>query len=376
METKTRAPGPRIAIAAPLSGSSAALGAEMARAATLAVEEVNLAGGIAGRAVVAEAVDDGGSLERGVTTARTLCTRPEVVGVVGPYNSHVAMATAEIYHAGALPVITPIVSNPAFTRLGFVNIFRFTNSDDETAAAIAGHLRSLGKRRAVVLETSTMYGQSMAGEFERAFRRRGGAILLRRAIAEGERDFGPLVRALPVDFDVMFYGGSFEGAFVLRAMREAGLRQLFAAGDGCWDRTGFLEPAGDAAEAGEGVLVLSATPEAGRVQGSREFADRYARRYGPIGNYAVNSFDSTRLLLTAMAAAASKGGSLNRSAISAEIRAIEFRGIAYPEPVAWDKAGENRAAVTALFVVERSCFRQVAEVPKSLPADPRRAASR
>jgi branched-chain amino acid transport system substrate-binding protein len=112
------------------------------------------------------------------------------------------------------------------------------------------------------------------------------------------------------------------------------------------------------------------------VQGSREFADRYARRYGPIGNYAVNSFDSTRLLLTAMAAAASKGGSLERSAISAAIRAIEFQGIAYPEPVAWDKAGENRAAVTALFVVERSRFRQVAEVPKSLPANPRRAASR
>jgi branched-chain amino acid transport system substrate-binding protein len=242
------------------------------------------------------------------------------------------------------------------------------------AAAIAGYLhRSLGKRRAVVLETPTMYGRSMAAEFECAFRQRGGQVLLRCAVGEGQRDFGSLVRALPKAFDLLFYGGSFEGAFILRALRAAGLSQLFAAGDGCWDRTGFLEPAGEAAMAGEGVLVLSATPEVGRVPGSGEFAARYAARHGPIGNYAVNAYDSTRLLLAAMAAAQAGQGGADRRGILSALRSIQFQGIAYPRPVAWDEKGENRAAVTALFVGEKSRFRQVAEIAKEpAPKEPAR----
>jgi hypothetical protein len=39
----------------------------------------------------------------------------------------------------------------------------------------------------------------------------------------------------------MIHLGSFEGAFLLRAMREAGVTQLFASGDGCWDVAYFLQ---------------------------------------------------------------------------------------------------------------------------------------
>src|SRR5206468_2730940 len=86
---------------------------------------------------------------------------------------------------------------------------------------------------------------------------------------EGERDFAGLVASMPAGFDVLFYGGSFEGVAILKALREAGLSQLMATGDGCWDVRNFLQPAGDLASSGEGVLVLSATPELRRVEGSR-----------------------------------------------------------------------------------------------------------
>ncbi|RWP50445.1 ABC transporter substrate-binding protein [Mesorhizobium sp.] len=148
-------------------------------------------------------------------------------------------------------------------------------------------------------------------------------------------------------------------------MRRAGLHQLFASGDGCWDAVNFLEPAGETATLGEGVLVLSATPEVGRVAGSSDFAARYAARFGPIGNYAVNSYDSARVLIAAIknAIAESKGNPSRRDVLTA-MRKLRFKGIAYGDPVQWDKKGDNLAAVTALHVVENGRFRQVAEIPQ------------
>jgi branched-chain amino acid transport system substrate-binding protein len=376
-----------IAVAAPLSGVSAHLGREMAQAARLAVEEHNASerAGVAG-SVVADVLDDAGDPRTGTALAADLCSRPEVLGVVGHYNSDVTLATAPVYAQAGLPMITPIVSNPALTERGWRGVFRLTNRDDATARAIAGYLRSrLGKRAAVVAQTPTTYGASMAEQFVAAFTGAGGEVVGRYPVAEGERDFADLVAGLPDGFDVAFYGGSFEGAGLLRAVRAAGLGQLFATGDGCWDVSGFLEPAGSAAEAGEGVLVLAASPQIGQVPGSAEFADRYAARYGPIGNYAVNSYDATRALLAALTDAALTDAALadavrddagltevdgggrrpGRAGVMAALGRLEFDGIAYPRPTRWDDHGDNLATATYLNVVAGGRYQQIAEVPNA-----------
>ena len=111
------------------------------------------------------------------------------------------------------------------------------------------------------------------------------------------------------------------------------------------------------------VLVLSAAPALGRVPGSREFADRYLKRYGPIANYAANSYDSARIVLAAIDAAARKTGGLpSRAEVLAAMRALHFQGIAYARPVEWDEKGDNRAAVIFLNVVEGDRFKEIGEV--------------
>ncbi len=336
----------------------------MTQAVELAIAERNERGGICGAMLAAEIADDAGDAGKGMGIARAFCEDPRVAGVVGHYNSDVTLAASPIYARDGLAMITPIASKPEITERGLSGIFRFTNRDDRTGAAIAGHLyRVGGKRRAVILETPTTYGRSMAEEFARSFLGLGGTIVLRQAVQEGQRDFSPLVRQLPESFDVLFYGGSFEGAFILRALRKAGLDQLFASGDGCWDRWNFIEVASDVASLGEGVVVLAATPEPGRVAGSLEFSRRYEQVHGPIGNYAVNSYDSARVLLAAIERAAeSHGRPPNRQEIVATMRASPFQGIAYHRPIEWDDKGDNVAATTALYVVKDRQFRQIAEI--------------
>jgi branched-chain amino acid transport system substrate-binding protein len=102
------------------------------------------------------------------------------------------------------------------------------------------------------------------------------------------------------------------------------------------------------------------------VPGSAEFAARYAERHGPMGNYAVNSYDSARVLLAAIRDAASRhdGPPSRREVIEAMLR-IRFKGIAYEAPVRWNEKGDNLAAVTSLNMVEDGRFREVAEIGQS-----------
>jgi branched-chain amino acid transport system substrate-binding protein len=353
-----------VGIGATLSGPYAGIGAEMKQAAELAIEEANDTGGIGGARLSAQAADDRSSAETAEVVAHQFCASNDLLGVIGHYSSDTSIAASKIYYQCGLAMISPIASNPALTDRGYGNTFRFTNRDDCTGRAIAGYLyRSFGKRRAVVIQSEYAYGKSMTNAFTDAFQRSGGQILVRENLTVGEREFGPLASVLPNDFDVLFYGGAFEGAPLLKAMREAGKTQLFAAGDGCWDITNFLEPAGDAATAGEGVLVLSATPAIGQVAGSQAFAERYRQRHGPITNYAVNSYDTARLLIQAIGHAAEAKHALpSRTEVIEAIRSIRFQGIAYRRPVEWDAKGDNTAAITALYVINGKRFRQIAEI--------------
>jgi branched-chain amino acid transport system substrate-binding protein len=111
--------------------------------------------------------------------------------------------------------------------------------------------------------------------------------------------------------------------------------------------------------------VLSAAPAVGRVPGSTEFAQRYAEKYGPIANYAANSYDSARLLLRAIQQAATTAKRLpTRAEVVAAMRGLTFQGIAYARPVTWDAKGDNVAAVIFVNVVEGERFREVGEITR------------
>jgi branched-chain amino acid transport system substrate-binding protein len=349
----------QIGVGVPLSGRGKALGREMANAVQLAIDEANAAGGLNGRPLEAVILDDQGNEEEGARAVREFLGNPAAVAAIGHYNSNVSLRVAPLYCSAGLALIAPIVSNPALTESGWSTVFRFTNRDDATARAIADYmLQKLGKRRAVLVETDTVYGKSMGVEFAKAFQFAGGSILQRHIIREGEEEFRPLVASFPREADSIFYGGTFEGAPLLKSLRARGDGRLLATGDGCWDVENFLSPAGAAAEEGEGVLVLSACPQLGDVPGSVEFAERYEKRFGPIKNYAVNSFDAARTLIEAVRAAA-REGSLTRARVAAALRKTHRQGIAYKRPVRWDDNGDNLSAVTALHEVEGGRFRQI-----------------
>lgn len=354
----------RIGVGAPLTGPAAGLGREMVQAIELAVEEANFEAPDC--PIETLVIDDCGDEQRGLAVARAFVEDELVAAVIGHYDSNVTLEAAPVYHIAGMPLIAPIVSNPRLTQSGWNTAFRFTNSDDATAEAIALHMiEQFGKRRVAVVETRTVNGASMAAEFSRAFLRHGGAVAERHRVKEGVTVFDGFVRALPDDMDCVFYCGTFEGALLLRALRSSGRTQLFATGDGCWDIDNFLGPAGSITEDGEGVLVLSACPELGCVDGAQDFADRYGAKHGPLANYAVNAYDAALVTTEAIRAAHGTSDMVERRKVLDALRQTKRQGVAYPDPVSFDDTGANVSALTALHVVKDGKFRQVASVART-----------
>ena len=357
----------RIGIGAPLTGGAATFGVEMKNAVEMAIEEQSGAGGVLGARLEAAGFDDEASDAKGQAGAAALCQDPAVLAVVGHVNSNVSITASSVYAGCGLAMLTPMSSNPGVTDRGLPNVFRLTNRDDHKGPGLAAYLyRRAGKRRAVVVDDQTAYGKGLADLFAGAFARLGGTVVARPTVKVGDRDFQPLLAGLPADFDVVFFGGIAEAPYLLQQMRERGLNQLFACGDGCWNVKGFIQPAGAAATKGEGVLILSAAPAIGRVPGSAAFAERYTKRFGPIANYALNSYDSARLVISAIQQAASAtGGRPTRADVVAALRKAQYQGVAYARPVTWDARGDNTAAVIFVNVVEGDRFKEVGEITRS-----------
>jgi len=354
----------RIGVAGPLTTPSATFGVEMRQAVDLAIDERNAAGGLLGAKVVAEVIDDQADAEKGKAAAKALCDDPQVLAVVGHVNSGVMLASEKVYAECGLPVLTPMASNPAITEQGLANIFRLTNRDDHKGPALARWLTTkMGKKSAVVVDDGTPYGKGIADQFSSGFAAAGGAVVSRWTAKAGQTDFTAEVAELPKGFDVLFFGGIKEGAYILKDMRKAGLNQVFACGDGCWSVGGFIKPAEGAAAAGEGVCILSAAPALGKVPGSSEFAERYKARFGPINNYAASSYDSARVVMSAIEAAATKkGGAPDRADVLAALKGAKFQGVAYAAPEAFDAKGDNIAAVIFVNDVDGDRFREIDQI--------------
>ena len=99
----------------------------------------------------------------------------------------------------------------------WTNVFRFTNRDERHSSGDHRHLRDeRQKARAIVVETQTVYGSSMSVHFVTAWKAPGGTVIDHHQVSEGCEDLVALVNGFSGDADLVFYGGTFEGARLLK----------------------------------------------------------------------------------------------------------------------------------------------------------------
>src|SRR5581483_8639016 len=96
----------RLGIGAPITGGSAAFGAQIRQGAEQAADDINAAGGILGQKIVTSVGDDRADPKDGVSVANKFAG-DRVKFVVGHFNSGVSMAASEVYRENGMLEITP-----------------------------------------------------------------------------------------------------------------------------------------------------------------------------------------------------------------------------------------------------------------------------
>ena len=154
----------KIAVGGPITGPSAATGAQMKNGVDQAAADINAAGGILGQKITVSYGDDVSDPKQGVSVANKF-SADGVKFVIGHYNSGVTIPSSEVYQENEILEITPASTNPTVTERKMWNIFRVCGRDDQQGQVageyIVKHFK--GKKIAVVHDKTT-YGKGLADE--------------------------------------------------------------------------------------------------------------------------------------------------------------------------------------------------------------------
>src|SRR5262244_427095 len=224
----------KFGVGGPITGPSAATGAQMKNGVDQAAADINAAGGILGQKISVSYGDDVSDPKQGVSVANKFAA-DGVKFVIGHYNSGVTIPSSEVYQENGILQITPASTNPTVTERKMWNIFRVCGRDDQQGQVageyIVKHFK--GKKIAVVHDKTT-YGKGLADEMKKTINKAGMKEVLYEGINTGEKDFSALVSKIKQSgADLIYWGGLYtEGGLIVRQMRDQGVKAPLMGGDG------------------------------------------------------------------------------------------------------------------------------------------------
>jgi branched-chain amino acid transport system substrate-binding protein len=224
----------KLAIGGPLTGPSAATGAQMKNGVDQAAADINAAGGILGQKIVVSYGDDASDPKQGVSVANKFAA-DGVKFVIGHYNSGVTIPSSEVYQENGILEITPASTNPTVTERKMWNIFRACGRDDQQGKVAGDYiLKHFKGKKIAFVHDKTTYGKGLADVAKATINKGGMKEVLYEGINTGEKDYSALVSKIKQSgADLIYWGGLYtEGGLIVRQMRDQGVKAPLMGGDG------------------------------------------------------------------------------------------------------------------------------------------------
>ncbi len=306
---------------APLSGDYAEYGNNFHEAITLHVDDLNAAGGVAGRMIEIIESDDRSDSRESSAVAQRYVDNDDILAVIGSFASTPSMAAAPIYQRAGLVQLCPSCSHPDYTGIGEY-MFRNTTTQEVEAPLLADYVvETLGAETIAVVYRQDDWGLSASGNFIEQAAEHGAEIVLNEAFLETERDFRPLITELAsLEPDVlhvaMFYT---EAAVLAQQLQSAGLDIPVVTTTSMFNPQ-FIVLGEDAVE---GYIVPATFFPGNPAEHVQAFVTQYEERWDETpDSFAAIAYDAVGILAGAMQFVADNGGELTREAIKDAIFAM------------------------------------------------------
>jgi branched-chain amino acid transport system substrate-binding protein len=245
-----------LGVAGPFTGSGAVYGEMIRCAVELALQEVNEAGGIEGKKVLAEYGDDQAKNDQAKLVAKKLASNPDVCVVVGHFNSTCSLAGKEVYKQYGVVEFSPGSTN-VNVCIGSEWTFRNLYRDDYQGTILARYCKNTMEfEKVAVFFDNDDYGIGLKDAFlNEAKAVELEVVHVESYIREQTTDYAAaLTKIKNLSPDAIFVAGLYnEAAAISKQAREKELDVVFLGGDGVFS-PGLMKIGGLATE---GTLITT-----------------------------------------------------------------------------------------------------------------------
>lgn len=327
-----------------LTGSEATFGIMTDRGVSLAVKQINAAGGVKGKKIKVITLDDQGKSDEAATVVTKLVTQNKVIAVIGEVASSKSLAAAPIVQQYKVPMISPSSTNPKVTEVGDY-IFRvcFIDPFQGTVMAKFATENLKAKKVAIFTDVKSDYSVGLATFFKETFTKMGGTIVAEQSYSSGDIDFkGQLTSIKTSKPDAIFIPGYYtEVGLIARQARGLGLKQPLMGGDG-WDSSKLSEIGKDAIN---GSYFSNHYTTESTDPAVKKFIAEFKAEYNEVPDgLAALGYDAAKILIAALERATALTPTALRDAIA---QTKDFPGVTGNITI-----NEQRNAVKSAVVVQ------------------------
>jgi branched-chain amino acid transport system substrate-binding protein len=301
-----------------LTGKEASFGQSSHKGISLAIEEINAAGGVLGQQLELLVEDNQTRPGESATAAKKLIAREKIVALIGEVASGRSLEAAPVAQAAKIPMISPAATNPKVTETGDY-IFRVCFIDPFQGTVMAKFAKEDLKvtKVAILSSVSNAYSVGLAKYFRETFTAGGGTIVAESNFAEGDKDFrAQLTSVRAAGAEAVFVPSYYtEAALIVRQARDLGITAPFFGGDG-WEAPQLLQIGGEALEGCYYSTHFSPENQDPAVQ---SFVTKFKARWNneTPDAFAALGYDAAYVLVDAIKRAGSTEGPAIRDALAA-----------------------------------------------------------
>lgn len=310
-----------LGVLAPLTGDVSVYGITTKNGIDLAIEEINKNGGVLGKTIKIEALDEKGDIAE-ATNAYNKLTSQNIVALIGDVTSKPSIAVAELAAADGTPMLTPTGTAQAITEAGD-NIFRVCFTDPFQGKVMATYAADSlsAKNVAIMYNTSDDYSQGVAKAFKETAEGKGLKIVANEGYGNDDKDFRTqLTKIQSAKVDAIFIPDYYtKVALIATQAREIGYKGPMLGADG-WDGVlGVLDAANKGVVDNSYFSSHFSTADTAPVVAN--FVKNYKEKFGemPTG-FSALGYDAAYLMVEAI----KNAGSTDKAAITAALKNIKL----------------------------------------------------
>jgi branched-chain amino acid transport system substrate-binding protein len=264
---------------ASMTGNTAHFGQDTDKAARLAIDELNAAGGVLGKKLRLVTLDTRGDSAEAANAVTRLIDVEKVTAILGEVASSLSLAGGRVAQRRQVPMVSSASTNPKVTAVGDY-IFRVCFIDPFQGTVMANFTAKNLKLTKVALlkDIKNDYSIGLAQAFKTSFVAQGGTIVLEQSYSQGDTDFSAQITAIKsTDAQAVFLPGYYsEVGAIARTAKRFGVKLPLLGGDG-WDAPDLYKIGGDALDGSyfsNHFALDMASPKA------KKFIADFKQRYG------------------------------------------------------------------------------------------------